>query len=178
MGGEVLSSYVLLKDLERSRKGWARGGRRLLDALRRGPPRQHLALPLFILVAQQRQAVMVGGWGGWGGQHSIRHGHSSCGLVLGSTAMPAAMPAAPLPTAHVVIKTRYHRDLSQLVVPPLSSPPALTRPLPPAPSCFQIHTEAQNIKFVMSLYDKCHETCFQYLEFLQVRHTFGCGGAL
>jgi hypothetical protein len=32
---------------------------RLLEALQRGPRRQHLALPLFLLVAQQRQIIMV-----------------------------------------------------------------------------------------------------------------------
>lgn len=68
----------------------AAGARRLLDALQRGPPRQHLALPLLVLVAQQRQAIMV-------------------------------------------------------------------------------RTEAQHIKFVVELYDKCHETTTQYIEFLQVR---------
>lgn len=67
----------------------APGARRLLDALQRGPARQHLALPMLILVAQQRQAIMV-------------------------------------------------------------------------------RTEAQHIKFVVELYDKCHETTTQYIEFLQV----------
>lgn len=31
-----------------------------------------------------------------------------------------------------------------------------------------VRTEAQHIKFVVELYDKCHETCQQYIEFLQV----------
>jgi len=50
-----------MKDSEKSRKAWTRGARRLLDALQRGPPRQHLALPLLLLVAQQRQIIMVRG---------------------------------------------------------------------------------------------------------------------
>ncbi len=59
MGGELLSSYVLQHDADKMGKAWARGGRRMLQALQRGPRSEHLALPLFILVAQQRQAIMV-----------------------------------------------------------------------------------------------------------------------
>jgi hypothetical protein len=32
----------------------------------------------------------------------------------------------------------------------------------------QMQTQAQHIKFVVELYDKCHETCVQYIQFLQV----------
>ena len=35
--------------------------------------------------------------------------------------------------------------------------------------CWQVKTEAQHIKFVVELYDKCQETCQQYIEFLKVR---------
>jgi len=59
LGGEALQSLVLMRDTDKSKKTWARGARRLLDALQRGPPRQHLALPLLLLVAQQRQIIMV-----------------------------------------------------------------------------------------------------------------------
>ncbi len=72
LGGEALSGLVSIKDVDKSRKAWARGGKRLLEALQRGPKSQHLALPLFILVAQQRQAIMVRdpGWpaGAWSGE--------------------------------------------------------------------------------------------------------------
>jgi len=61
LGGDALSSLVLMRDTDKSRKTWARGAKRLLDALQRGPSQQHLALPLLLLVAQQRQIIMVGG---------------------------------------------------------------------------------------------------------------------
>jgi len=32
----------------------------------------------------------------------------------------------------------------------------------------QVHTQAQHIKFVVELYDKCHVTTQQYIQFLQV----------
>jgi hypothetical protein len=33
-----------------------------------------------------------------------------------------------------------------------------------------MQTQAQHIKFVVELYDKCHETCIQYIQFLQVSY--------
>jgi hypothetical protein len=48
-----------MKDTDKGKKTWARGAKRLLDALQRGPPHQHLALPLLLLVAQQRQVILV-----------------------------------------------------------------------------------------------------------------------
>lgn len=36
------------------------------------------------------------------------------------------------------------------------------------PPVLQMQTQAQHIKFVVELYDKCHETCVQYIQFLQV----------
>ena len=47
-------------NVDKSSKAWARGARRLLEALQKGSsPKQHLALPMLILVAQQRQVIMV-----------------------------------------------------------------------------------------------------------------------
>lgn len=66
MGGEALASLVLMRDTEKGKRAWAKGAKRLLEALQKGPPRQQLALPLLILVAQQRQAIMVGAVGACG----------------------------------------------------------------------------------------------------------------
>jgi hypothetical protein len=35
----------------------------------------------------------------------------------------------------------------------------------------QVRTEAQHIKFIVELFDKCHETTQQYITFLQVCFT-------
>lgn len=104
---------------------------RLLDALQRGPRRQHLALPLLLLVAQQRQAIMVG-------------------------ARDARTHGVPLPSP-VLISERTACQASSEVLAPRG-----------ALLDAQIQTQAQHIKFVVELYDKCHETCVQYIQFLQV----------
>ena len=59
-GGDVLRDRAIVKsseEKERSSKAWGRGSRRLLAALKVGPPRSHLALPLMILLGQQRDVI-------------------------------------------------------------------------------------------------------------------------
>lgn len=66
VGGSILESRALIMDKERSTKAWTRGAKRLLDALQRGSQSQHLALPLLLLTAQQRQVGRGGSGEGRG----------------------------------------------------------------------------------------------------------------
>ena len=59
-GGDLLKDRAFVKSLEekeRTTKAWVRGSRRLLSALQVGPPESHLALPLMILIGQQRNVI-------------------------------------------------------------------------------------------------------------------------
>ncbi|KAG1660029.1 hypothetical protein FOA52_010014 [Chlamydomonas sp. UWO 241] len=90
-GGPELRERAIVsssEERERSMKAWARGGRRLLSALQRGRPERHLALPLLVLIAQQRHVIAT-------------------------------------------------------------------------------QTESKHVKLIAEMYDRCQETCKQYIRFLQ-----------
>ncbi|KAK9815918.1 hypothetical protein WJX72_011962 [[Myrmecia] bisecta] len=59
-GGEILRNEALTYGVARDKaRGHQRGAARLLNALQQGPKEQQLALPLLILLAQQRHAIAI-----------------------------------------------------------------------------------------------------------------------
>lgn len=66
-----------------------------------------------------------------------------------------------------------HARSSHLHGSPLLSHQHYAPPSPPL-GFLQLQTQAQHIKFVVELYDKCHETTQQYISFLQVCFFSAC----